>query len=148
MARAENIRVIYSDLSEEWHWKAGRHRKSHIRFGERVLEKYRRKRQPAGTLISLHVRFCEGAGVQFPCATRPTSNFIEVARSRPERLSAPVWTIALRARLKRVTGHSRERCAVFLDGPASCGAPTFSNGLSDPIEGEIVFGAPIVAVEA
>ena len=34
MARAENIRVIYSDLSEEWHWKAGRHRKSHIRFGE------------------------------------------------------------------------------------------------------------------
>ena len=29
MARAENIRVIYSDLSEEWHWKAGRHRKSH-----------------------------------------------------------------------------------------------------------------------
>jgi hypothetical protein len=44
MARAENIRVIYSDLSEEWHWKAGRHRKSHIRFGEGVLEKYRRKR--------------------------------------------------------------------------------------------------------
>src|SRR4051812_43105021 len=33
MARAENIRVIYSDLSEECHWKAGRHRKSHIRFG-------------------------------------------------------------------------------------------------------------------
>ena len=34
MARAENIWVIYSDLPEEWHWKAGRHRKSHIRFGE------------------------------------------------------------------------------------------------------------------
>jgi len=34
MAIAENTRVIYSDLSEEWHWKAGRHRKSHIRFGE------------------------------------------------------------------------------------------------------------------
>ena len=51
MARAENIRVIYSDLSEEWHWKAGRHRKSHIRFGEGVLEKYRRKRQLAGTLL-------------------------------------------------------------------------------------------------
>src|SRR4051794_38199287 len=34
LARAENIRAIYSDLSEEWHWKAGRHRKSHIRFGE------------------------------------------------------------------------------------------------------------------
>ena len=51
MARAENIWVIYSDLSEEWHWKAGRHRKSHIRFGERVLEKYRRKRQLAGTLL-------------------------------------------------------------------------------------------------
>ena len=53
MARAENIRVIYSDLSEEWHWKAGRHRKSHIRFGEGVLEKYRRKRQLAGTLLYL-----------------------------------------------------------------------------------------------
>ena len=53
MARAENIRVIYSDLSEEWHWKAGRHRKSHIRFGDRVLEKYRRKRQLAGTLLYL-----------------------------------------------------------------------------------------------
>jgi len=51
MARAESIRVIYSDLSEEWHWKAGRHRKSHIRFGEGVLEKYRRKRQLAGTLL-------------------------------------------------------------------------------------------------
>ena len=53
MAMAENIRVIYSDLSEEWHWKAGRHRKSHIRFGEGVLEKYRRKRQLAGTLLYL-----------------------------------------------------------------------------------------------
>src|SRR3954447_26809267 len=51
MAIAENTRVIYSDLLEEWHWKAGRHRKSHIRFGERVLEKYRRKRQLAGTLL-------------------------------------------------------------------------------------------------
>jgi hypothetical protein len=39
MAIAKNIRVIYSDLSEEWHWKAGRHRKSHIRFGEGVPEK-------------------------------------------------------------------------------------------------------------
>src|SRR5688500_4350640 len=28
MAIAENTRVIYSDLLEEWHWKAGRHRKS------------------------------------------------------------------------------------------------------------------------
>jgi hypothetical protein len=53
MAITENIRVIYSDLSEEWHWKAGRHRKSHIRFGEGVLEKYRRKRQFAGTLLYL-----------------------------------------------------------------------------------------------
>ena len=53
MAIAENTRVIYSDLSEEWHWKAGRHRKSHIRFGEGVLEKYRRKRQLAGTLLYL-----------------------------------------------------------------------------------------------
>ena len=53
MAIAENIRVIYFDLSEEWHWKAGRHRKSHIRFGEGVLEKYRRKRQLAGTLLYL-----------------------------------------------------------------------------------------------
>jgi hypothetical protein len=51
MAIAENTRVIYSDLLEEWHWKAGRHRKSHIRFGERVLEKYRRKRQLAGSLL-------------------------------------------------------------------------------------------------
>src|SRR3954454_1940482 len=51
MARAENIRVIYSDLPEEWHWKAGRHRKSHIRFGEGVLEKYRRKRQLASSLL-------------------------------------------------------------------------------------------------
>src|SRR4051812_32184136 len=49
MAIAENTRVIYSDLLEEWHWKAGRHRKSHIRFGEGVLEKYRRKRQLAGS---------------------------------------------------------------------------------------------------
>src|SRR4051812_28229890 len=53
MAIAENTRVIYSDLLEEWHWKAGRHRKSHIRFGEGVLEKYRRKRQLAGTLLYL-----------------------------------------------------------------------------------------------
>ena len=53
MAMAENTRVIYSDLLEEWHWKAGRHRKSHIRFGEGMLEKYRRKRQLAGTLLYL-----------------------------------------------------------------------------------------------
>ncbi len=63
MAMAENIRVIYSDLLEEWHWKAGRHRKSHIRFGERVLEKYRRKRQLAGSLLYL----TSGLGRVAPC---------------------------------------------------------------------------------
>ena len=53
MAISENTRVIYSELLEEWHWKAGRHGKFHIRFGERVLEKYRRKRQLAGSLLYL-----------------------------------------------------------------------------------------------
>ena len=68
MAIAENTRVIYSDLLEEWHWKAGRHRKSHIRFGEGVLEKYRRKRQLAGTLLylmhsSARGRRCNSSGL-------------------------------------------------------------------------------------
>ena len=68
MAIVENTRVIYSDLSEECHWKAGRHRKSHIRFGEGVLEKYRRKRQLAGSLLylmhsSARGRRCNSSGL-------------------------------------------------------------------------------------
>src|SRR4051812_35587380 len=66
MAMAENIRVIYSDLSEECHWKAGRYRKSHIRFGERVLEKYRRKRQLAGTLLDFTYGSVRAQGCNSP----------------------------------------------------------------------------------
>jgi hypothetical protein len=80
MARAENIRVIYSDLSEEWHWKAGRHRKSHIRFGEGVLEKYRRKRQLAGTLLYFTYGSVRAQGCNSPA-------LLDSGRPQPPRRS-------------------------------------------------------------
>ena len=115
MARAENILVIYSDLSEEWHWKAGRHRKSHIRFGEGVLEKYRCKRQLAGTLLDL------AGGEPRPC--------------RPSDLPAdrPVEGIAMTGRTLQTTpaGSSVRTCR-WIDGDVRepgwryCGRPTIA----------------------
>jgi hypothetical protein len=104
MARAENIRVIYSDLSEEWHWKAGRHRKSHIRFGEGVLEKYRRKRQLAGSLLYV-MSGSEGAGLrQRSPATRHITMRLTVLSQYTKGLAHhnPVEALALHSRLDRI----------------------------------------------